>query len=69
MSVSPERGPVLALRTPRFWLHERFRIRVWRYPRTAARIFFNLSTTLLGLLQDSIQRVPKERPERPSSSV
>ncbi len=50
-------------------MDERFRIRVWRYPRTAARIFFNLSTTLLGLLQDSIQRVPKERPERPSSSV
>lgn len=50
-------------------MDERFRTRVWRYPRTAARIFFNLSTTLVGLLQDSIQRASKDRTERPLSSV
>ncbi|MBI3248901.1 MAG: MMPL family transporter [Deltaproteobacteria bacterium] len=50
-------------------MDERFRTRVWRYPRTAARIFFNLSTMLVGLLQDSIQRASKDRTERPLSSV
>jgi CRP-like cAMP-binding protein len=37
-------------------MDERFRTRVWRYPRIAARIFFNLSNTLLSLLQDTMQR-------------
>lgn len=48
-------------------MDERFRIRVWRYPRIAARIFFNLSTTLLGLLQNTIQQQPKSPNERRSS--
>jgi hypothetical protein len=39
-------------------MDERFRTRVWRYPRIAARIFFNLSTALLDRLQDSLQRTP-----------
>ena len=47
-------------------MDERFRTRVWRYPRIAARIFFNLSTTLLGLLQDTIQPTPKNRNDRQS---
>jgi len=37
-------------------MDERFRTRVWRYPRIAARIFFNLSTTLLDRLQYTLQR-------------
>jgi predicted RND superfamily exporter protein len=48
-------------------MDERFRTRVWRYPRIAARIFFNLSTTLLGLLQDTIQQTPKSPDERRSA--
>jgi predicted RND superfamily exporter protein len=48
-------------------MDERFRTRVWRYPRIAARIFFNLSTTLLGLLQDTIQQAPERSNERRSS--
>jgi uncharacterized protein len=45
-------------------MDERFRTRVWRYPRIAARIFFNLSTTLLDRLQYTLQRsagAPGER--------
>jgi len=37
-------------------MDERFRTRIWRYPRIAARIFFNLSKVLLDLLQDELQR-------------
>jgi CRP-like cAMP-binding protein len=37
-------------------MDERFRTRIWRYPRIAARIFFNLSRVLLDLLQDELQR-------------
>lgn len=47
-------------------MDERFRTRVWRYPRIAARIFFNLSTTLLGLLQDTIQPTAKNQTDRSS---
>ncbi|HXG19367.1 MAG TPA: MMPL family transporter [Methylomirabilota bacterium] len=39
-------------------MDERFRTRVWRYPRIAARVFFNLSTMLLDRLQYTIQRAP-----------
>ncbi|MGE0683745.1 MAG: MMPL family transporter [Candidatus Binatia bacterium] len=39
-------------------MDERFRARVWRYPRIAARVFFNLSTMLLDRLQYTIQRAP-----------
>jgi predicted RND superfamily exporter protein len=39
-------------------MDERFRTRVWRYPRIAARIFFNLSTTLIDRLQYTLQRSP-----------
>jgi hydrophobe/amphiphile efflux-3 (HAE3) family protein len=37
-------------------LDERFRTRIWRYPRIAARIFFNISDMLLDLLQDRLQQ-------------
>jgi hypothetical protein len=37
-------------------MDERFRSRIWRYPRIAARLFFNLSGFLLDLLQDQLQR-------------
>jgi len=37
-------------------MDERFRTRIWRYPRIAARIFFNLSSFVLDLLQDELQR-------------
>jgi len=37
-------------------MNERFRARIWRYPRIAARIFFNLSRVLLNLLQEELQR-------------
>lgn len=47
-------------------MDERFRTRVWRYPRIAARIFFNLSTTLLGLLQDTIQPTAQNQNDRQS---
>ncbi len=39
-------------------MDERFRSRIWRYPRIAARIFFNISTALLERLQDAMQRTP-----------
>ena len=39
-------------------MDEHFRARVWRYPRIAARIFFNLSTMLIDRLQYTIQRAP-----------
>jgi predicted RND superfamily exporter protein len=42
-------------------MDERFRARVWRYPRIAARLFFNLSTMLLDRLQYTIQQT-SERP-------
>jgi len=37
-------------------LDERFRTRIWRYPRIAARIFFNISDMLLDRLQDRLQQ-------------
>ncbi len=37
-------------------MDERFRTRIWRYPRIAARIFFNISRFLLDILQDELQR-------------
>jgi hypothetical protein len=37
-------------------MDERFRTRVWRYPRIAARIFFNISTVLLDYLQNEMRR-------------
>jgi len=40
-------------------MDERFRSRIWRYPRIAARIFFNISTALLDRLQDAVQRAPR----------
>lgn len=36
-----------------------FRTRIWRYPRIAARVFFNLSTMLLDRLQSQLQRAPE----------
>ncbi|MGH7960642.1 MAG: hypothetical protein ACRERD_02310, partial [Candidatus Binatia bacterium] len=36
-----------------------FRTRIWRYPRIAARVFFNLSTMLLDRLQGQLQRAPE----------
>ncbi|HEV8712116.1 MAG TPA: MMPL family transporter [Candidatus Binatia bacterium] len=48
-------------------MDERFRRRIWRYPRIAARIFFNISSYLLDLLQDSMQRMPAGQEERRSS--
>ena len=47
-------------------MDERFRTRVWRYPRIAARIFFNLSTTLLDRLQYTLQRSAEAPGERQS---
>ncbi len=47
-------------------MDERFRSRVWRYPRIAARIFFNISTALLDRLQDAVQRAAgSEKDQRP----
>ena len=43
----------------------RFRTRIWRYPRIAARVFFNLSTMLLDRLQDQLQRAPEGGNGRP----
>ncbi len=37
-------------------MNERFRTRIWRYPRIAARVFFNISSFILDLLQDELQR-------------
>ena len=37
-------------------MNERFRRQVWRYPRIAARIFFNISDMLLDRLQGEMQR-------------
>lgn len=46
----------------------RFRRQVWRYPRIAARIFFNISDMLLDRLQKEMQRsLEEERETRPSS--
>ncbi|MGE0821388.1 MAG: MMPL family transporter [Candidatus Binatia bacterium] len=42
-------------------MDERFRARIWRYPRIAARVFFNLSTMLLDRLQFTIQRKPQPK--------
>ena len=47
-------------------MDERFRTRVWRYPRIAARIFFNLSNTLLDRLQYTLQRSPENQREEQS---
>jgi predicted RND superfamily exporter protein len=47
-------------------MDERFRARVWRYPRIAARVFFNLSTMLLDRLQYTIQRTPETQREQRS---
>ena len=48
-------------------MDERFRRRIWRYPRIAARIFFNISSYLLDLLQDSMQQMPESQEKRRSS--
>ena len=48
-------------------MDERFRRRVWRYPRIAARIFFNISSSLLDRLQDSMQQMPESQEKRRSS--
>ncbi len=37
-------------------MNERFRTRIWRYPRIAARVFFNISSFILDFLQDELQR-------------
>jgi uncharacterized protein len=37
-------------------MDERFRTRIWRYPRIAARVFFNISSFLLDILQEELQR-------------
>jgi CRP-like cAMP-binding protein len=37
-------------------MDERFRTRIWRYPRIAARVFFNISSFLLDMLQEELQR-------------
>jgi hydrophobe/amphiphile efflux-3 (HAE3) family protein len=37
-------------------MDERFRTRIWRYPRIAARVFFNISSFVLDILQDELQR-------------
>lgn len=37
-------------------MDERFLTRIWRYPRIASRIFFNISSFVLDLLQDELQR-------------
>jgi predicted RND superfamily exporter protein len=50
-------------------MDERFRTRIWRYPRIAARIFFNLSTLLLDRLQFTLQRAPQQQQERQSEKV
>jgi predicted RND superfamily exporter protein len=50
-------------------MDERFRTRVWRYPRIAARIFFNLSTTLLDRLQYTLQRSPSSQKEEHSEEI
>ena len=47
-------------------MDERFRTRVWRYPRIAARIFFNLSNILLDRLQYTLQRSPEKQREEQS---
>ena len=48
-------------------MDERFRRRIWRYPRTAARIFFNISSYLLDRLQYTMQRTSEVREERRAS--
>jgi hypothetical protein len=48
-------------------MDERFRRRIWRYPRIAARVFFNISGYLLDLLQDSMQQMPESQEKRRSS--
>ena len=50
-------------------MDERFRTRVWRYPRIAARIFFNLSITLLERLQYTLQRSPRSQQEGKAEKV
>lgn len=50
-------------------MDERFRTRVWRYPRIAARIFFNLSMTLLERLQYTLQRAPRSQHEGTSEKT
>lgn len=49
-------------------LDERFRSQVWRYPRIATRIFFNISEMLLDRLQDALQRASVGRDEPPLQS-
>lgn len=48
-------------------MDERFRLRIWRYPRIAARIFFNISSYLLDRLQYTVQRSSEARQERQAS--
>jgi hypothetical protein len=44
-------------------MDERFLKRIWRYPRIAARIFYNISGFLMDRLQDEIQRERVESEE------
>jgi CRP-like cAMP-binding protein len=50
-------------------MDERFRTRVWRYPRIAARLFFNLSTILLDRLQYTLQRSSGSQQEGQSKEI
>ena len=50
-------------------LDERFRTRIWRYPRIAARIFFNISDMLLDRLQDRLQQTHESQPGRDLSAA
>jgi predicted RND superfamily exporter protein len=45
-------------------MDERFRRRIWRYPRIASRIFFNISSYLLDRLQYTMQRAAEGQDER-----
>jgi hypothetical protein len=44
-------------------MDERFRTRIWRYPRIAARVFFNISSFLLDILQEELQRERTQKEE------
>ncbi|MBI3801304.1 MAG: MMPL family transporter [Deltaproteobacteria bacterium] len=48
-------------------MDERFRRRIWRYPRIAARVFFNISSYLLDRLQYTMQRPSEGQAERRAS--
>jgi hypothetical protein len=48
-------------------MDERFRRRIWRYPRIAARVFFNISSYLLDRLQYTMQRTAGEQEKQRTS--